>query len=119
MIEYTDLHELDDVYLICKARGRHKMDINPSPGTVDSWRAQAASYVIPWRCERCGRECYEFLDSVGQRVGAPYYRNPVDYPHTHRLNGDDIRAEMISRSLLIRRVVDGEIIDNGKKSRRK
>ena len=111
MVDYLDLQELDDVYLICKARSRHKMDLNPSPTEIDSYRARLASYVIPWRCERCGRECYEFLDSIGRRIGTPYYRNPVDYPRTHRLIGDDVRAEMIRRGLFVRQIVDGEITE--------
>lgn len=119
MADYLELQDLDDVYLICKARGRHKMDANPSPQVVDSYRAKIASYVIPWRCERCGRECYEFLDSVGRRIGTPYYRNPIDYPRTHRLVGDDVRAEMIRRGLFVYHVEDGEIVPTVPKRRRR
>jgi len=117
-MEPVDITDLDDVYLICKARSRHKFDVNPSPSTVDSWRSQAASYVIPWRCERCGRECYEFMDSQGRRIGTPYYRNPIDYPRTHRLLGDTVRAEMIRRSLLVKRLVEGKIQNNGARKKR-
>jgi|SRR5215471_1323162 len=118
MVTYYSLDELDDAYLICKARTRHKMDLNPTPQTIRGWRSQAATWVIPWRCERCGRECYEFLDSQGRRIGTPYYTNPVDYPHTHRILGDEVRAEMIRRGVFVKRLVDGVIQDNGSARRR-
>jgi hypothetical protein len=56
------------------------------------------------------------LDSKGRRIGKPYYKNPVDYPKTHRIMGDDVRAEMIKRSLFVMQMSNGKVI---KQTRRK
>jgi len=98
--EYTDIAELGNDILTCKALWAHDWGKNPSPKNIDGTVARLAYRIVCLRCKRCKRERYDYLSSTGSRIGR-YYRNPVGYPKTRRLANDDLWAEMIARSLLV------------------
>jgi hypothetical protein len=102
--EYTELSDLRDDSLKCKYPGiRHAWDGLPesSYDLNDFERSYYADSILALRCERCGREKFEFFDVNGNRMGKPAYRNPTDFQHTHRLYADEIRLELMSRNLLV------------------
>lgn len=98
--EYTDIPELGDDVLTCKALYQHDWGKNPSPKHIDGMVARMAHVMVCLRCKRCKRERYDYLSSTGHRIGR-YYRNPVGYPKMHRYSNEDMWTEMISRSLLV------------------
>jgi hypothetical protein len=100
---YTDLEDLKNDILKCKYYRTHAWEGNPSVEVSTLPTVQYASYVIASVCTRCGRERIEYIDRNDRRIGVPYYRSPVDYPRTHRLDATNLRTEIIGRSLLIKR----------------
>jgi hypothetical protein len=100
VLEYTDISELGDDILVCKALWAHDWAKNPSPKHIDGAVARIAHVIVCLRCKRCRRERYDYLGIHGQRIGR-YYRNPVNYPKTRRLTNDALWTEMIGRSLLV------------------
>lgn len=100
-VDYTDLEDLADNILICRAMWQHPWSKNPTPRPPRGPVALMASYIIAVRCTRCRRERYEYLDSKGVRLGKPYYRDPKGYPKMRRTDGDHLRAELIRRSLWV------------------
>jgi hypothetical protein len=102
MTPYTEISELDNGVLKCKYYRTHAWEENPAVDISNLPTVHFATYVITSVCLRCGRERIEYIDRKGHRIGKPYLRNPVGYPKTHYLDGDTVRAEVISRSLLIR-----------------
>jgi hypothetical protein len=100
--EYTDVTDLSDKLLICKALWQHDWDDNPSPRNIDGPVARMAHAMVCLRCSRCRRERYTYLDSKGNRIGPHRYFNPKDYPKTHQMTNQVLWSEMIKRSLLVR-----------------
>jgi hypothetical protein len=100
-VEYTDITELGDDLLTCKALWAHDWGKNPSPKQIDGMLARMATWIVCLRCKRCRRERYTYLDSTGRKMGPHYYRNPVGYPKTRRMDNDALWAEMAARSLLV------------------
>jgi len=99
--EYTDIGELGNDVLLCKALWQHDWGKNPSPKYIDGPIARLAYRMVCLRCKRCKRERYTYLNERGQKIAPHYYKNPVGYPKTRRLGNDDLWAEMIARSLLV------------------
>lgn len=102
MMEELHPGQLRDEYLLCRTLG-HAWDDNPT-AEVDSDLFRASSGCLALRCARCHTERFDYLDNT-MGLFARYYRYPVDY---QGLRGEDrlapaLRAEMFSRSLLIRR----------------
>jgi hypothetical protein len=97
---YTDLADLDKSVLTCKAVHSHSWEDNPSYELTHP-RVRPSFALLALRCTRCGRERFDFLNKNGSRNGQPYYRNPVNYPRTHRLTGQELMVELLSRSLLV------------------
>lgn len=102
MVEYTDLHDLDRETFLCKALWTHAWSKNPSPKNIDGEIARMSTAMLCLVCDRCGRERYDYIDSQGRLLGR-YYKNPTGYPRTHKFTGDELRAEMLSRSVLVRK----------------
>ena len=100
-LEYTPVDELPDSLLTCKALWAHDWGKNPSPTYPTGMLAKMASFIVALRCKRCRRERYTYLDSKGRRLGPHYYRNPIGYPKTHRMDSDTLWIEMTARSLLV------------------
>lgn len=113
MKPYSELKDIDNDILVCKTLRSHALEPNPSPQFIDGDIARTAFAMICLRCTRCLRERYEYLDSTGRRIGTPYWKEPVDYPRTHRLLGDELRAECINRNILV------SYPDNGTAPRRR
>jgi hypothetical protein len=96
-----DVHELQDEHLLCRTLG-HSWEDNPS-AEVDSDLFRASRAGLFLRCTRCFTERFDYLDHEMQ-VFQRYYRYPQSY---QGLQGEErlapsLRAEMFSRSLLIR-----------------
>jgi hypothetical protein len=100
VLDYTEINELSDDLLICKALWQHDWAKNPTPKQIDGAVARLAHRMVCLRCKRCRRERYDYLGLHGQRIGR-YYRNPVNYPKTKRLTNTALWGEMIERSLLV------------------
>jgi hypothetical protein len=101
LLEYTALEDIGDSVLTCKTLWSHAWSKNPTPRHIKGDVARMATYIICLRCTRCRRERYEYLNSRGERITKPQYRDPVGYPHTRRASGDDFRAECIRRNVLV------------------
>ena len=115
MPEYVEMADLTNDHLLCKYPGiRHAWDENPGAELPSGPNSYYATFVLCVRCTRCGREKFEYLDRNRRRMGVPYYRNPDDYQHTHRMYGDDMRRELVSRDLLVTRL---KTSSNGKRKR--
>jgi hypothetical protein len=98
-----EVSELRDEFLLCRTLG-HSWDDNPG-AEVDSQLFKAARGGLFLRCSRCFTERFDYLDhqmAVFQR----YYRYPQAYQGVRRGEEESLapqlRAEMFSRSLLIR-----------------
>lgn len=98
--EYTDLADLGDDVLMCKALWQHDWSKNPSPKRIDGQVARIAHRIVCLRCKRCKKERYDYRDINGRKIGR-YYRDPVNYPHTKKLTDEILWGEMIERSLLV------------------
>ena len=100
---YTDIEDLKDNILKCKYYRTHAWDDHPSVDISELRNIRYATSIAASVCTRCGRERIEYLDRNDRRIGVPYYRSPVDYPKTHRLDVTRVRTEMLKRSLLMRK----------------
>lgn len=94
-----EIHELTDKFLACRGLG-HSWDDNPN-GEVDSELFRSSIGVLMLRCTRCRTERYDYLDREFQ-VFKRYYVYPKNYTTIPGYQRTDVRAEMLSRSLLIR-----------------
>jgi hypothetical protein len=110
-LTYTDLGDLSKDVLTCKAVHSHAWEDNPHFELAHP-RVRPAYAILALRCTRCGRERFDFLSRNGTRNGRPYYRNPVNYPKTHRYSGQELMAELLSRQLLVHNL--GKSRRNGK-----
>jgi|SRR5215467_2347874 len=99
MTEYTELRDLDDEVFRCKVLWNHDWDDNPTPQYIDGQIARLAYRIVALRCTRCKRERYTYLNSRGERIAPHYYKNPVDYPKTHKFGADELWREAIKRSV--------------------
>jgi hypothetical protein len=99
--EYTELRNLPEDVFKCKVLWAHDMDDNPTPQHIDGQIARSAYRIVALRCTRCGRERYIYLNSRGEKIGN-YYKDPIDYPKTHRYTSDELWREAIKRSVLVR-----------------
>jgi hypothetical protein len=99
-LTYTELIDLTNQVLTCKAVHSHAWDDNPNY-ELNHYLARTSFAVLALRCARCGRERFDFLSKNGNRNGRPYYRNPVNYPKTHRLSGQELMSELMTRQLLV------------------
>ena len=99
-MEYTDVHELLDAYVLCRTLG-HSWDDNPT-ATVDSELFRMSTGCLTLRCVRCTTERFDYLANdltVFQR----YYRYPDKYRTVPGVAKRPVlRAEMLRRALLIR-----------------
>lgn len=96
-----DLPDLTDAYLTCRTIG-HAWDDNPG-AEVDSDLFKASTGCLALRCTRCRMERFDYLGN-DMGVFQRYYRRPPGYgklPAEQR-KAPALRAEMFSRSLLIR-----------------
>lgn len=98
--EYVEITELQDRYLLCRSLG-HAWDDYPN-GEVDSQLFKSSTGAMVLRCTRCRTERYDYLDKQLQ-VSNRYYKYPARYTTIPGYKRPDLRAEMLSRSLLIRR----------------
>ena len=98
--EYTDITDLGDDILVCRALWAHDWAKNPSPKRIDGEVARMAFRIVCLRCKRCRRERYDYLDTQARLIGR-YYRNPENYPKTRRMTNEVLWGEIISRSLLV------------------
>lgn len=106
-IKYTDIKKVSDAVAICRSLWSHAWDDNPNADAIDGDVARIAYRILCLRCIRCGRERYDYIDRNGGLIGR-YYRNPVDYPRLTRYLGDELRVELIRRSLLVRRYTNSK-----------
>jgi hypothetical protein len=100
-LKTVELSDISDKVLPCKSRAiSHSWDklLNYDLGSAIARNSYA---VLALRCERCGREKFIYLNRNGTRNGRPYYRNPVDYPRTHRFSDQEFMSELLSRSLFV------------------
>jgi hypothetical protein len=97
--EKLEIHELTDKFLMCRMLG-HSWDDNPN-GEVDSEYFRHSKGALALRCTRCRTERYDYLDNSMQ-VFQRYYKYPKRYTTIPGYTRPDVRAEMLSRSLLIR-----------------
>lgn len=118
VIDYVGIKDIDDDIFKCKLFYSHAWDVNVSPQNIDGQIAKMAYRVLALRCERCGREKYEYINRRGERIAKPYYKNPVGYPKTHRLSGDELRVEMLRRAILVQ-TYNGRKNDNRRISTRR
>jgi DNA-binding transcriptional regulator YbjK len=99
--EYMQVTDLIDEYVTCRALG-HAWDENPT-GEVNSELYRAAFSTLFLRCTRCHTERFDYL-AADMTLFQRYYRYPQQYvtvPGTAKL--PVLRAEMLRRSLLIKR----------------
>jgi hypothetical protein len=94
--------DLQDAFLVCRTIG-HAWDDNPH-AEVDSDLFKASRGCLALRCTRCFTERFDYLDNQ-MAVFQRYYRYPQGY---EGIKGEErfapaLRAEMFSRSLLIRK----------------
>lgn len=117
MKEYFDVDSLRDDSLMCKYPGiRHSWDKLPESSYELNDLGERVYYstsLLAVRCERCGREKFEFFDLNGRRMGKPYYRNPTDFQHTHRLDSADVVLEFLARGLLVNSISNGKVAKKG------
>jgi hypothetical protein len=97
--EQMEIHELTDKFLTCRALG-HAWDDNPT-AEVDGTLFKSSHGALALRCTRCRTERFDYLDNTMQ-VFQRYYRYPKRYTTIPGYTRPDVRAEMLSRSLLIR-----------------
>jgi hypothetical protein len=97
--ELMEIHELTDKFLMCRALG-HSWDDNPNP-EIDSELYHTSRAAAFLRCVRCHTERFDYLDQE-LKVFYRYYRYPKKYTTIPGYTRPDVRAEMLSRSLLIR-----------------
>jgi hypothetical protein len=98
------IQDLKDEYLVCRSIG-HAWDDNPT-AVVNSDLFRASLACLALRCSRCTTERFDYIGN-DMKVFQRYYRYPVDYT---TVIGDpseamrpQLRAELVSRSLLVRR----------------
>jgi hypothetical protein len=109
----VDISELSDDLLMCKSRVfTHSWDRNPAMDLPNSPRVEMAASIITARCTRCSREKFIYLDKKGNRMGTPYYRDPVNYPRVHRFSDQQFMQLLLTRSLM---VYDAKPSTNGRK----
>lgn len=104
-MDRIEISDLRDKFLLCRGLG-HSWDDNPN-GEVDSELFRQSTAAVALRCVRCKTERFDYLDS-NLEVFQRYYRYPDYYTTIPGYTRPDIRAEMMSRSLLIRRRRNGK-----------
>ena len=100
MKTYTEIDHLADSVLTCKAYRSHAWEKLTTYEINSEW-AKRATAIWASSCTRCGRQRFVYFGRSGMPLARPYYRDPVDYPKTHRLAPVDIYKELLSRSLLV------------------
>jgi hypothetical protein len=109
----VDLSDLSDDLVMCKSRVfSHSWDRNPNMELPNSPRVKMAADIVTARCTRCSREKFIYLDKKGNRMGTPYYRDPVNYPRVHRFSDQEFMQVLLGRSLM---VYDSKASSNGRK----
>jgi hypothetical protein len=98
-----EISDLQDTYVICRTIG-HSWDDNPT-AEVNSDLFRAAQACLALRCTRCTTERFDYIGN-DMKVFQRYYRYPEQYTTISSFGEPmrpKMRAEMINRSLLVRR----------------
>lgn len=98
------VQDLRDEYVMCRSIG-HSWDENPT-AEVNSDLFRAAQACLALRCTRCTTDRFDYIGKDMQ-VFKRYYRYPPEYATVtsikDRKTRPRMRAELIKRSLLVRK----------------
>lgn len=101
----SQVRRLNDQYLRCRARSRHKFEDIPDDGGVNRQFAQSATVErLASRCEICGTIRYEAWSAITGEILFATYKYPPDYKVSAdpgaRNDRRPFRRELIERKRL-------------------
>jgi hypothetical protein len=90
------LGEVEEAFILCRALGHQWDQFQPLR------RRAAWGTLLSLRCDRCGCERHDTIDSLGE-ISAREYKHPDGYKVAGEVRGDrvtraELRLEMLKRS---------------------
>lgn len=101
--ETITIESLTDQALMCRTLG-HSWDENKNPEIATYYPKQ---WLMALRCVRCRTERFDWIDRAGVVISRSY-RYSNRYKTIKGARRGNFRAEMLSRSLLVRRYTNGK-----------
>ena len=107
MTQVLSLANVDNVALKDRLL-RHAWDDHPDP-QFSPFLFRTAAGALALRCTRCHMERYDYFGK-GMELTSRRYVKPKDYPKMNREDARavNVRAELLSRSVLIQRYRQGQ-----------